>query len=185
MLTMYLFAAIAAGPVDPQPAVPFQLCESAAKGLRDMRWDRGGTRPEYVDARLKRCANLVSTALEEGLNVEGAARVVAIAYNETNFRPWALGQHGEQGMLQVQPKWHCHRATKENGECDHDRAGIRLLRALKEQEQSAAKKERRRFSWANVLWRYNGSSYYGAKVDRYARAALRHFRRDHEELAQR
>jgi hypothetical protein len=175
--TLMLLMLVGAPDVAPteETSTPEKLCEAASRGMVDMRWDRGGTRPEYVAQRLERCAGLVRRALTEGLKVEGAARVVAVAYNESNFRPNAVGAHGELGMLQIIPKLHCWRAKREDGSCDPELAGIRYLRALQVTEIRAAKKKRKKVDWVRVLASYNGSSAYGDKVDSYARSALKRF----------
>ena len=153
------------------------LCNAAARGLRDMRWDRGGTRPGYVERRLERCRGLVDVAGGEGHDEAFMARVVAIAYNESNFRPRAIGSAGERGMMQVQPKWHCWRALgldsrKEwSGEpCDYRLAGIRALAAFVEADRAEGDG---REDWLRVLKGYNGSWDYAYTVDGYARSILR------------
>ena len=146
------------------------MCQKAAASLKDMRWDRGGTRPEYVTSRLGRCAGLLSLAHREGFDREALARVVAIAYAETNFRPGAVGSVGERGMLQVRPEKHCHLAMlPETKRCHYELAGLRYLKSLVQGER----RRRGPFQWIRVLRRYNGSPAYARKVERYAQAVLR------------
>lgn len=177
MSPLLMLLSVLGAPAEAPPQdTPERLCAAASRGMIDMRWDRGGTRPEYVTQRLERCAGLVRQALREGLRVEGAARVVAVAYNESNFRPGAVGAKGELGMLQIIPRLHCWRATRKDGTCDPELAGIRYLRALQVEKSRDSRKRRRKFDWAAVLTGYNGSSRYGDKVDGYARSALKRYR---------
>ena len=154
----------------------FAMCHKASSGLKDMRWDRDGTRPKIVVQRLARCANLLVRAHREGIRYAGLARVVGIAYAETNFRPGAVGSVGERGMLQVTPEKHCHLAGGLKA-CDYDLAGLRYFKSLVAREKRRASKARQRFSWTLVLWRYNGGKTYAKKVEAYARTALHRWRR--------
>jgi hypothetical protein len=118
-----------------------------------------------------RCAGLAEMGYEEGLAVEGVIRVVAIAYNETCFRPEASGARGELGMMQVLPK-RCAEYAKTADGCDPDRAGIRYLKNLRDRERVRAARKGRAFAWRSVVRRYNGSGrvarHYATKVQAYA-----------------
>lgn len=159
------------------------LCDAAAAGMKDMRWPTG------QDARMTRCRDLAQHAMREGLPVEGVARVLAIAYNEANFRPHAVGARGELGMLQVLPRICTQYAPLKDGGCAPELAGIRYFSELLYADANLAiraKKGGR--SWARVLSAYNGTrrdritrlpkiTAYGYKVNGYAVALLHRWRK--------
>ena len=166
------FLSVPGSPLDLRAEMAQAMCTKASAGLKDMRWDRGGSRPEYRASRLERCAVLLQKAHAEGFSHAGLARVLAVAYAESNFRPGAVGSVGERGMLQVRPEKHCHLASVD-GVCDFDLAGLRYLKSLVQRERQ----RRGPFLWARVLRHYNGSSAYARKVELFARTVLHRWRR--------
>ncbi len=165
-----LGAVVGPAPVEVQGVQARGLCEAAAAGLRDMR---SAVAPG-VDERLRRCRQLAEKALGLGLGVEGAAHAIVIAYNESNFRPEALGRAGEQGMMQVLGARHCPTIGQQVESCDHDQAALVFLRALVDQ---ARRIHPRRVDWVRVLRGYNGSRRYALKVAPWARHLLGRHRR--------
>lgn len=176
--TLALTVALA-GLTDPTPlqAKPAGICAIAAEGLKDMR-HRAKPGPEV---RLKLCAIVAQKAYDTGEGDALAARVIAMAYNEANFRPEVTGSRGERGMLQVIPEKHCqrvHPTWKPGQACDYEAAGVAFLVALLERERC----RKGRFDWARVLSKYNGSrnggvTRYGRKVEGYARSIMRRLRK--------
>jgi len=168
-----LVLAIPGPSLDLAEGMTAAMCSKAAMGLKDMRWDRNGSRPEYVKSRLDRCSKLLLLAHDEGFGRSGLARVLAIAYAETNFREGAVGSVGERGMLQVRPEKHCHLAREPAGTCHYEMAGLRYLKSLVQGERVRVLKHGGKFQWTRVLRRYNGSAAYAVKVERYAKTVLR------------
>lgn len=77
------------------------------------------------------CADLLDRAASVGLEGPVLDRVlVAMAIQETHFRPEAVGGIGERGVLQVTPRWHC----EDVDDCDYVAAGVRYLLGLLEEE---------------------------------------------------
>ena len=178
MIPFFLAAGLASAPALDAltESLATAMCQKASAGLKDMRWDRDGTRPAYVRDRLSRCSKLLLRAHREGVSYVGLARILGIAYAETNFRPRAVGSSGERGMMQIIPLKHCHLAGGPSS-CDYDLAGIRFFKSLVAAEVRRAVGLRRRFSWTLVLWRYNGGRAYALKVEAYARTVLYRWRR--------
>lgn len=148
----------------PETAGLDPVCDAAADVLTDMR---SRVKPG-VEVRLGHCSSLLRKARDLGVTDEPTlARIVAVAYTESNFRPGVTGKRGEQGMMQVQARIHC----KKNPTCDTDTAGIRLLTTLRDDPANRDKKTGR-IRWTEVLRNYNGSLRYGEKVNGRAVAAL-------------
>ena len=174
MNTALLFLAMVVA--TPEALDSQAACESASTVLKDMRYVEGKTADPgdfshpKVQARIRSCTQVAKLAVPFGRDTVFAS--IAIAYNESNFRPGLKGKAGELGKMQVMPKFHCTPYADLNdgkGGCTNpERAGVRALRFF----QKEAKGDLR-----ETLRRYNGSGKYADKVSGFVRAITRAYDR--------
>lgn len=162
---------------------PRAVCEDASRVLKDMRYtefgqyaERGDFSHPNVAARLDSCVEGASLAAPFGSDVTYA--VVAVMYNEANFRPGVVGKAGELGRMQVQAKLHCKPYSDLDdgkGGCTNPlRAGVRLMRLLVTKH-----------GLEKALKLYNGSQRYADKVMGFIEAIKRSHERQRNRLAKR